>query len=718
MFKKFFIALFFLCMISNIFYSISYAVPPVPSYIPTQFTTEEQLWIDSHKNDILQVGLAPYAGMDFFEYNGKLHGYLIDVVNIFEEETGLTIEIDDSKNWGDAYNGLFNHSIDILFGANPTEERLKIMAFTKSIHHYPYVVLALREGEVQTIGDLDNKNVGFIEGDMVIDVFKDNYLNIDYLHVDYPNQKTAIEHILNGEISSFITSGSEVVFEYLYQFPEVQNIAQLKNIYSEMTFSTRIEDQMLMNILDKIISNRRANIENTIQDARATYMHKILKLTPAELLWLQKNPSLKVGIPTDYLPIDYYSNDTYTGIAGEFLTEFTDMVGLKIECVPKPFDSLYQMALNDEIDVLNMAKTESRESIFDFTAPFSFDRDAIYGLKNAATVYDIYGLEGCTVAVIDGFWHDEYLKKNLKNVEVVYAKDIKETLSLIEKKEADYFLENPSVAEYYIEGLGYNEIVKKGTTSSHSFLYFGAQEKHKEFVSIFNKAIPLIDYEKAKYEGVQNAPILKNVRNTLLSKLLIFILIFLLVVILSLVKLFKELVVQKAKTRILKEREHLIYTDALTGLYNRLYFNSLEKKMFNHPYPQSFIMIDLNHLKATNDTYGHQVGDILIQSFAKILKSLVPHESIMRMGGDEFFIFLDGYNTTDTLNLITKLKIACTDSNILLEDQRTIKGPVPSIGFYIRESATESPENALNKADQQMYTDKQFYHQSLQDSSI
>ncbi|PKM50867.1 MAG: hypothetical protein CVV02_09110 [Firmicutes bacterium HGW-Firmicutes-7] len=710
--RRLFLTIFFSFVFSTVILTISNGASVV-----TKFSPEEQLWIDSHKNKVLQVGLAPYAGMDFFEYDGNLHGYLIDIVKILENETGLTIKIDDSKNWGDAYDGLFNGSIDILFGANPTEERLKIMAFTKSVHHYPYVILSLRDGHVQTIGDLEDENIGFIEGDMVIDVFKDNYPNINYHQVDYPNQKTAISNMLNGKINGFITSGSEIVYESLYEFPEVQTIAELKNIYSEMTFSTKIENQIITDLLNKIILSRSKSIEESIQNARVTYMHKILKLTPQERLWLQNNPSIKVGIATDYLPIDHYTNNRYTGIAGEFLTAFTNMVGLEIECVPMPFDSLYHMVLNDEIDILNMAKTDDRKLLFDFTAPFSYERDAIYGLKAAPTVYDIYGLEGCKVAVIDGFWHEELLEKNLKNVEIIFTKDIKETMSVIKKQEADYFLENPSVAEYYIEGLGYNQIVKKGTTSSDSLLYFGAQKKHNEFVSIFNKSIPLIDYEKAKYEGIQNAPILKNVQNTKLSNLLLYSLAILLIVIVSLVKLFKEFIVQKAKTRMLKEREHLIYTDALTGLYNRLYFNSLEKKMSEYFYPQSFIMIDLNHLKSTNDTYGHQIGDVLLQSFAGILKSFIPHESIMRMGGDEFFIFLEGYDTKDTLKLIAQIKAACNASTIPLENQTFIKGPVPSLGYYIRFNGLETPEIALNKADQEMYANKQLYHQSMQNTT-
>ncbi|WP_432408381.1 hypothetical protein [Wukongibacter sp. M2B1] len=61
-----------------------------------------------------------------------------------------------------------------------------------------------------------------------------------------------------------------------------------------------------------------------------------------------------------------------------------------------------------------MARSEEREAIFAFTDSFSKERDIIYGLKSSHQVYDIYGLEGSRVAIIEGFWHEEYLRKNFK----------------------------------------------------------------------------------------------------------------------------------------------------------------------------------------------------------------------------------------------------------------------------------------------------------------
>lgn len=686
---------------------------------PLKLTNEEREWIEANKNRVLKVGLHPYSGMDFFDSNGQDEGYLIDIVKLFRDETGLDIVIDNSKVWSEAYQGIiFNKSIDILFGANPTEERLKFLTFTKSIYDNKYSVFTLKDSDIYTIGDLDNKKIGFIKDDMIIDLFNNNYTNIDYEIKTYIDQYPAIEGMINGEIDGFITTGG-IMYEFLYQFPDVKRIADIQNIYSEMTFSTRKEDAILTNIMNKIILHHGQYIDKMIDRSSVKYFRKILSLSEKEMNWLEEGHVVRIGIPTDYLPIDHFTKEnTYTGIAGEIFSEFANLVGIEIKCIPDTFDTVYKKILNGEIDVLNMAKSEKREAIFSFTDAFSKERDNIYGLKSSPQVYDIYGLENSKVAVIEGFWHEDYLKKNLKNVKIVYTKDIKETLTLIDSHKVDYFIENPSVADYYIEGLGYTDIVKKGNTSADSFLYFGINKEHEELATIFNKALVLIDYEKAKYRGIANVPTLDNIKNIRLSIYLAITIVFVITLFFLLVKIFRDLANQKAETKILKEREHLMYTDPLTNINNRLFFNSFEEKIDQYPYPQAFIMMDLNNLKLTNDTYGHQAGDEIIKTFAAILKQFSNDKLLFRMGGDEFLIFLYNYDDVKIQKLIGEIKNACKSTQILVNGNIKIEGPEPSIGYSIRYDNSISSEKMLFEADKAMYVDKALYKKILYEDFI
>ncbi|WP_432663663.1 transporter substrate-binding domain-containing protein [Wukongibacter baidiensis] len=715
--RKIIISIISICTILFTF-SLGFIYAETPSKRPIKLTKEEQEWIESNKNRVLKVGLHPYSGMDFFDNNGDDEGYLIDIVKLFENKTGLDIEIDKSKAWSEAYQGVLNGSIDILFGANPTEERLKYLTFTKSVYDNKYSVFTLKDSDIYTIGDLDKKKIGFIKDDMIIKLFNENYENIDYDMKTYLDQYDAIVGMINGDIDGFITTGG-VMYEYLYQFPQIKHIADIQNVYSEMTFSTRKEDKALTNIMNKIIISNSEYIDKVIHRSNVKYFRKVLCLSEKELKWLEEGHVVRIGIPTDYLPIDHFtSENTYTGIAGEMFSEVANLVGIEVECIPDSFDTLYKQALSNEIDVLNMARSEEREAIFSFTNAFSKERDNIYGLKSSPQVYDIYGLEGSKVAVIKGFWHEDYLKKNLKESEIIYTKDIKESLALIDNHKVDYFIENPSVAEYYIEGLGYTDIVKKGTTSADSFLYFGINKEHEALATIFNKALVLVDYEKAKYRGIEKVPTLKNIKNIRLSMYLIIAIVFLIVGFLVLVKIVRDLANQKAETKILREREHLMYTDPLTNINNRLFFNSLEEKIDQYPYPQAFIMMDLNNLKLTNDTYGHQAGDEIIKSFAKVLQQFSNDKLLIRMGGDEFLIFLYNHDELKIQKLIKQIKDICSSTEISVNENTKIKGPQPSIGYAIRYDASISSEKLLFEADKAMYVDKAKYKKIVYEDFI
>ncbi len=101
----------------------------------------------------------------------------------------------------------------------------------------------------------------------------------------------------------------------------------------------------------------------------------------------------------------------------------------------------------------------------------------------------------------------------------------------------------------------------------------------------------------------------------------------------------------------------LAYTDELTHLHNRRAFNyKLNQLIKKYDYQSSFAMLilDLDNFKSINDTYGHDVGDLAIKKLAQILKMVETKKNNIaaRFGGDEFILFLNGYD-------INQVKITC-----------------------------------------------------------
>lgn len=102
-----------------------------------------------------------------------------------------------------------------------------------------------------------------------------------------------------------------------------------------------------------------------------------------------------------------------------------------------------------------------------------------------------------------------------------------------------------------------------------------------------------------------------------------------------------------------------LFTDYLTGVNNRKKLDAyLAEKVYACSPDRTFsaILIDLDNFKAINDTYGHYMGDIALETSAKLLQScLRSNDFIARFGGDEFFIVLDISNAKDLESTISRI---------------------------------------------------------------
>lgn len=697
----------FLAFFSCDFLTPSFAVA-TDSEIESKLTSKEIAWLQSHQGETLTVGLDPIAGMEYFKTEGVEEGYLVNVVALLSNKLGVDLKIMPELSWNESVEGLASGDIQVLFGANPTEERLKTMDFTDAIYSVPYTVMSRVDGAVQNIGDMSGKQVGYLEGDAVVQLFSEAYPNLKSNHSYFDSQLEALSALNRGEIDAFITSGGDVVYDYLFSYPKLRVVTNLEEIRSLMTFSSLKSNATLISILSKAIETYQSDLTEMIDDARKQYIRKILNLTSEEKAWLDTHPTIRVGVPTDYMPIDYYSNGKYQGVAGHYLNTFSDLIGIEIIAVPGSFDSVYEKIEKGEIDMLNMAKTEERLNSFVFTDAFSNERDQIYGHRDAVYVHDIYGLEGKRVAVIEGFWHIDHLKMNLRNPQLVVVSDIQKAIEAVETGKADYLIETPAVAEYYIDGMGYTDVIKKGETSSDSFLYFGMLEEHAPLASLFNRTKLLIDYDNSKYLGVVSLPKVANVTNKRLGIILIGVSFFIVVLMILFLRLQRDLFLTKA-------REKLIYVDPLTGIYNRNYFNLIEKEVDQRPFPQNIFIMDINNLKQINDQFGHITGDRLIDTVSALIMQIAEtyEGTAIRMGGDEFILCYFGIQA-DKINEISKrLMEAFKETGLYEHDKLVLDSLQVAIGNSIRTDVSKTYEQCIKDADAAMYLNKATMKENL-----
>jgi diguanylate cyclase (GGDEF)-like protein len=142
----------------------------------------------------------------------------------------------------------------------------------------------------------------------------------------------------------------------------------------------------------------------------------------------------------------------------------------------------------------------------------------------------------------------------------------------------------------------------------------------------------------------------------------------------------------------------------LTGLSNRRVFDERIKGMMEgarrYKRPLTMLSMDLDHFKDINDTHGHQAGDEVLKSVAKVLTEAVRSTDLLvRMGGDEFLLVLDNTDKINAQVLAERLCLAIDRLNVRAD--KKVKLGV-SIGLaQLRKSETLS--QWLERADDILY---------------
>ena len=162
-----------------------------------------------------------------------------------------------------------------------------------------------------------------------------------------------------------------------------------------------------------------------------------------------------------------------------------------------------------------------------------------------------------------------------------------------------------------------------------------------------------------------------------------------------------------------KKLHQLASYDGLTNIYNRTYFmeQSVNKLASNREKEghASLILFDIDHFKHINDTYGHEAGDIVLMTVAKLAKSSIgPQDLIGRYGGEEFIVLLLEKDIKEAFELANTIRINISKSLTRIHDQTiyvTSSFGVSSIQFG-QPNQKESIKHAIRRADHALYAAK------------
>lgn len=158
------------------------------------------------------------------------------------------------------------------------------------------------------------------------------------------------------------------------------------------------------------------------------------------------------------------------------------------------------------------------------------------------------------------------------------------------------------------------------------------------------------------------------------------------------------------RKKVEEKLRYLSMHDALTGLYNRAYFEEEMSRLKDARHmPVTMIICDIDDLKQINDSMGHAFGDQMIINVARLIQQSIREGNVVsRIGGDEFAVVLPKADETVARSVCTRIKAAIDAYN---QQSGSMKIGL-SIGYAVKDSSDITMMELFEKADNSMYLEK------------
>ncbi|GAA0775625.1 diguanylate cyclase [Roseibium denhamense] len=165
-----------------------------------------------------------------------------------------------------------------------------------------------------------------------------------------------------------------------------------------------------------------------------------------------------------------------------------------------------------------------------------------------------------------------------------------------------------------------------------------------------------------------------------------------------------------AEIEFLKEMYRAAVYDSLTDTYNRRHFQNVLENCYDHRFKKksrlALLIVDIDHFKRLNDTFGHQIGDRALCHVASLIKDAVRNgDTVCRYGGEEFAVLLMDIDLERAKEIAERIRMA-VEENPMVTESFIIPMTVSVGGAAIDEAATD-PERLFGLADSRMYGAKQ-----------
>ena len=509
-----------------------------------------------------------------------------------------------------------------------------------------YVVVSKTKQNYSSLSQLSNKKIGILTQDEKI---LTKFLN---------DVSTSIITTYESQTDLFTALDEESDIE-LVVVPLEENLTailssnyfidyHISDLNKYLIFDPEDND-MLSSIIKKyFLTWKEKNYSKSYNKNELNTFVSALSISNKDLDSIQSNV-YKYGF-VNTSPYEVLTGGKYGGIVSEYLSRFQEFSGIEFTSTRyKNFNKFTEAIANNKIDLFfNYYNLDTDYQKIDSIMNISF---VVIAPKDSDIVLNsVSSLNGKTVYVLK----NSILEKYLSSIGGIKVKtyNSEDTLKKITKEKELIFIDK-EIFTYYSESSLSDYNIRYTNTLSNTYNFY--TKDNTTFNLLFSKYIQTLDPEEIRLTGTYNYYLTVN-SGTTLGRIARYTLIFILVLLLSIFIGYRSTKKVKIAKRIKKE-DKMKYIDQLTSLKNRNYLNeNISKWNKNTIYPQATIMIDLNSIHKINDTLGYEQGDNQIKAAANILiKTQLDNTDIMRTDGNEYLIYMVGYQEKQVVSYIRKL---------------------------------------------------------------
>ncbi len=639
----------------------------------------EKQWIENNKNKRFDFSVV--TDIPIFSYEGK--GIFLDFLDNIEEVTGLDFNRISTK-YGNSETSEYGFNIVDTIDDNDI-----------LIYEDNYVILSNKGTRYETIEELDGLVIGALNSEVSNIAYYLKGANVTFKTCEKVDG--LFDAIKNDPKNNIVPVVDAIILPKTIYLDEILNYKDFDISYTISEMSKKFvltlgSNDRLNDILTKYYTKwSDENFNNSYNNYLLDMYFNINKIDEKQKVQFRSKRYTYGYI--DNAPFDIEN----VGINEQLIDEFIKFANIEISFKKSNnYNDLVNMFNQNEIDFMfdNLANNDYSLDIFNTVSNYDESFVVITSKSNDIVINSVNSLLNNNINVIGDTKIAAYL--DTQGFDLNTHKNIEQLVQ--NTGNSDVIVIDYLTYKFYHDLYFVDSDLKYifNLDDDYSFVIRDISE-NETFYNLFNFYLSFLN-DKKVINNKYNSIILEKLNKSNYN--MIFIIVLAIAIIITLLIVIKMLSKKKGMFSNLSKDDKLKYIDMLTSLKNRNYLNdNIEAWDSSEVYPQTIIIADLNNVAYINDNYGHNEGDNLIKEAANILiKNQITNSEIIRTNGNEFLIYLVGYDEKQIVSYIRKLN---------KEFKELAHGFGVALGYSMINDAIKTIDDAINEATIEMRNNKE-----------